>query len=138
MTSPAVWDDAWARASVVAQALGLPLVDAAAQQTDDQADAWVLMETSAGSSSRAEMGVKLNEEQGIVWLHVMARSGSGTRPALVQRKALSEAFRFCDDLPAGLTYGDQSFDPPNTDDTGNWYRFSLGVDYIYQDIQVTA
>lgn len=138
MTSPAVWDDAWARASAALQTLGLPLVDAAAQQPSDQGGPWVLMETSTGISARLGLGDDLNEERGIVWLHVMARSGTGTRPALVQRKAISEAFRFCDGLPAGLFYADQSFEPPDTDDAGNWFRFSLAVDYIFQDIRAEA
>ncbi len=69
----------------------------------------------------------------------MVESGSGALSAITMRKALSVAFRVpVSPLPEGLYYDGQGFDPPDADDKGNWFRFSLMVDYRYQDRVLTT
>ncbi|MFT8482994.1 MAG: hypothetical protein ABF689_08285 [Gluconobacter cerinus] len=135
MTSPVVWQDAFDRATAAAAPLGLTVKDALAQDTASNTEPWVYFETASASSGRLGMGELVDEETGQIWLHLMVRRGTGAINAITQRKALSVAFRVpVTPLPAGLFYDDQGFDPPNKDETGNWVRFSLMVDYRYQDI----
>jgi len=133
MTSPVVWDDAFARATAAAGVLGLVVLDATAQNRV-QSTAYVLFETAGASVDRIGVGEIADEETGQIMLHLMVPSGSGAPAAIAQRKQLSTAFRRPDGLPVGLYYDDRQFDPPDADQPGNWVRFSLLVDYRYQDI----
>lgn len=139
MTSPVVWQDAFNRAMEAAAPLGLKVKDALAQDTDLGLESWVYFETASATSGRLGVGEIINEEVGQIWLHLMVRRGSGAIDAVKNRKILSVAFRVpVEYLPKGLYYDDQGFDPPNEDGTGNWIRFSLVVDYRYQDIVLPA
>lgn len=143
MTSPAVWASAWAIATAAAQADGRQVLDPAAQnKTVPDAPYW-LLETASSTSDRAGAGEPVNLEDGTVWLHLMVPRGTGSLAALTSRKAMSDAFRAVmraaeterpANLPVGLYYHGHSFDPPNLDQDGNRVRFSLGIDYEYQDI----
>ncbi|MBF0857601.1 hypothetical protein HKD24_00015 [Gluconobacter sp. LMG 31484] len=139
MTSPVVWQDAFDRATAAATALGLNVKDALAQDLDQTTGSWVNFEVASASSGRLGVGEIVDEETGQIWLHLMVRRGTGAIDAITQRKALSVAFRApVAPLPAGLFYDEQGFDPPDADQTGNWVRFSLMVDYRYQDIVLPA
>lgn len=136
MSSPEVWDDALARATAAAAALGVPIVEVAMQDTSDRSGIFLMIETRADTSDRIELDGLVWEELGQVWVHVMTPTGSGSRPALVVRKAVAGAFRFAANTAPGLVYLGCSFPPPDSGDRpGNWARFSLAVDYRYQDIQ---
>jgi hypothetical protein len=134
--SPEVWDDALARAQAACAALQLPLEQPNTQQQDHEGDPlWVLIEGQARLSDRIELDGLVWQEDGQIWLHVMAATGSGARPALVARKALAAAFRTASGLPDGLTYLGHDFGPADAgDEAGNWTRFSLAIDYRFQDI----
>lgn len=135
MTSPVVWEDAFARAQAAASPLGLVVLDILAQDGSDHVGPWVYFEMASALSDRLGMGELVDEETGQVWMHVMVPRGSGAPQALAMRKALSVAFRVpLTAMPRGLFYDGQTADPPDADDTGNWARFSLAVDYRYQDI----
>lgn len=143
MTSPAVWNSAWAIATAAAQADGLQLLDPAAQNRTVPDGPYWLMETTSGTSDRAGAGDPINLEDGTIWLHLMVPRGTGSPTALAHRKAMSDAFRTTmkqaetsrpADLPVGLYYHGHSFDPPDLDQDGNRVRFSLGINYEYQDI----
>ena len=139
MTSPVVWQDAFDRATAAATPLGLAVKDALAQDPGTNTSPWVYFETASASAGRLGMGEIVDEETGQIWLHLMVRRGTGAIDAITKRKALSVAFRVpAAPLPAGLFYDDQGFDPPDNDQTGNWVRFSLMVDYRYQDIVLPA
>lgn len=134
MTSPVVFDDAFARAKAAGAPLGLEVLDIFDQDREDHVGPWVYFEIASAAADRLGLGELVDEETGQVWLHLMVPRLSGSRDALTMRKALSVAFRVpVSPLPIGLYYDGQGFDPPNTDDTGNWFRFSLMVDYRYQD-----
>lgn len=133
MTSPAVWDDALARATTAGATLGLAVVDIAAQDLAGHAGPYVQIETATSLGDRLGLGEIWQEETGQIWLHIMVRRNTGSRPALVWRKALSTAFRAPQDLAPGLVYHGQSFDPPDSDDKALWIRFSLAIDYVFQD-----
>lgn len=134
MTTPAVWSDAWTRATAAAQADGTRVLDQAAQNPDVPAGPYWVMETASSTSDRAGAGEPVNVEDGTVWLHLMVPKGTGSLPALTSRKAMSNAFRAATNLPPGLSYREHSFDPPDLNQAGNRIRFSLGIDYQYQDI----
>ena len=139
MTSPVVRQDAFDRATAAAMPLGLAVKDALAQDQETNTSPWVYFETASASAGRLGMGEIVDEETGQIWLHLMVRRGTGAIDAITKRKALSVAFRVpAAPLPAGLFYDDQGFDPPDNDQTGNWVRFSLMVDYRYQDIVLPA
>ncbi|MFT9093927.1 MAG: hypothetical protein ABF459_02165 [Gluconobacter cerinus] len=134
MTSPVVWQDAFDRAKAAGGALGLTVLDALEQQRTTPDGPYVLFEVASAAADRLGAGEIVDEETGQIWLHLMVESGSGALSAITLRKALSVAFRVpVSPLPIGLYYDGQGFDPPNADDTGNWFRFSLMVDYRYQD-----
>ena len=135
MTSPVVWQDAFDRATASATPLGLVVKDALAQDQETNTGPWVYFETTSASSGRLGMGEIVDEETGQIWLHLLVPRGYGALPALERRKALSVAFRVPDGTaPEGLYYDGKTYDPPDSDQTGNWVRFSLAVTYRYQDI----
>ncbi|AQS90689.1 hypothetical protein A0U94_06585 [Gluconobacter albidus] len=139
MTSPVVWQDAFDRATAAAVPLGLKVKDILAQDLDPGTDPWVYFETASAASGRLGVGEIINEETGQIWLHLMVQRGTGAIDAVQKRKILSVAFRVpVEYLPKGLYYDDQGFDPPAQGETGNWIRFSLMVDYRYQDIVLPA
>lgn len=134
MTSPVVFDDAFARAKAAGAPLGLEVLDIFDQDREDHVGPWVYFEIASAAADRLGLGEIVDEETGQVWLHLMVPRLSGSLSAITMRKALSVAFRVpVSPLPIGLYYDGQGFDPPNADDTGNWFRFSLMVDYRYQD-----
>ena len=139
MTSPVVWQDAFDRAKAAGAALGLTVLDALEQQRTTPDGPYVLFEVASAAADRLGAGEIVDEETGQIWLHLMVESGSGALSAITLRKALSVAFRVpVSPLPEGLYYDGQGFDPPDADDTGNWFRFSLMVDYRYQDRVLTT
>ncbi len=139
MTSPVVWQDAFDRATAAAATLGLVVKDALAQDLDTNTSPWIYFETASASSGRMGVGEIVDEETGQIWLHLMVRRGTGAIDAITKRKALSVAFRVpAEKLPTGLYYDDQACDPPDNDQPGNWIRFSLMIDYRYQDIVLVA
>ena len=87
---------------------------------------------SAGSGPAGNR--KTAPERGTCPLHLLVPKGTGTLEALELRKAMSVAFRQATNLPTGILYRDHMFDPPDLSQTGNRVRFSLGIDYEYQDI----
>ncbi|MBS1035390.1 hypothetical protein [Gluconobacter cerinus] len=134
MTSPVVFDDAFARAKAAGAPLGLEVLDIFDQDREDHVGPWVYFEIASAAADRLGLGEIVDEETGQVWLHLMVPRLSGSLPAITMRKALSVAFRVpVTPVPIGLYYDGQGFDPPNADDVGNWFRFSLMVDYRYQD-----
>ncbi len=139
MTSPVVWQDAFDRAKAAGSALGLTVLDALEQQRTTPDGPFVLFEVASASADRFGAGEIVDEETGQIWLHLMVESGSGALSAITMRKALSVAFRVpVSPLPEGLYYDGQGFDPPDADEKGNWFRFSLMVDYRYQDRVLTT
>lgn len=135
MSSPAVWDDAWSRALASATAQGLALVEVAMQDTADHEGIYLMFETRADSSESIELSGLIWQELGQIWVHVMVPTSTGTRPALVVRKAIATTFRAAQSLPTGLVYLGMAFAPPESaTDIGNWARLSLAIDYRYQDI----
>ena len=134
MTSPVVFDDAFARAKTAGAPLGLEVLDIFDQDREDHVGPWVYFEIASAAADRLGLGEIVDEETGQVWLHLMVPRLSGSLSAITMRKALSVAFRVpVTPVPIGLYYDGQGFDPPNADDVGNWFRFSLMVDYRYQD-----
>lgn len=145
MTSPQVWDDAFARARYVGQQLGQAVLDPLQQNRDAQQNPYWIVETSSGLAEPMEIGqgqtmdgLQIDQETGQIWLHLMVPKGSiSTAQALPWRKAMSNAFRRNGDPPApwaaGLYYDTQQALPPDLDQEGNWYVLSLAINYRYQD-----
>lgn len=141
MTSPVVWDHAYAVASAAAQTDSLKVLDAGAQNPSVPSGPYWLIETASSRGDRAEMGSKLSEENGTIWLHLMMPPGLGTPPALAFTKRMSDWFRKAQDgqfnnMPEGLVYYSQSDDPPDLNQEGSRVRFSVSFDYQYRDILV--
>lgn len=134
MTSPAVWSDAWARATAAAQADGASVLDPAASVQAVPDGAYWVMETDTGLSDRMGAGEPVNAETGTIWLHLMAPKGTGTPAALASRIGMSNAFRVDPSPGGGLSYFEQHFDPPNLSTDGTRYRFSLGIAYEFQNL----
>ncbi|NVN03859.1 MULTISPECIES: hypothetical protein [Asaia] len=138
MLSDTVWNDAYARASLVAEKQGLQLVDVLMQSPEDRPPLYWRMEAQASRSDRLGMGENAMEEEGEIALHLTVKVGRISTPdALTRCKAMSVLFRapFADTppLPEGLYYDGQSLYPPDPDTTGNWISMSLMIRYRYQD-----
>ncbi|MFT8591288.1 MAG: hypothetical protein ABF746_08720 [Acetobacter orientalis] len=136
MTSPTVWQDAWARAGLGAKALQIPLLDLLENTLPDNGDgAYLFMEGASGTADRLELGEEADDiETGQIWLHLMAPVGKmKTLDALQARWALAKYFRRAElPFPDGLAYTSRDFDPPDSSATGLYYRFSLVVSYTSQ------
>lgn len=136
MTSPTVWQDAWARAGLGAQALNIPLLDPLESAlADDGESAYLFMEGASGEVDRLELGEDADDiETGQIWLHLMAPVGKmKTLEALRVRWILAKYFRRAElPFPDGLAYTSRDFDPPDSSSAGLYYRFSLAVSYTCQ------
>lgn len=138
MLSDTVWNDAYARASRVADQQSLPLVDVLMQPAEERPDIHWRMETQTSRSDRLGLGECAMEEEGEIALHLTMRVGRISTPdALTLCKTMSIMFRaqMREDAPwpDGLFYDGQSFYPPDPDITGNWVSMSLMIRYRYQD-----
>ncbi|MFT8464634.1 MULTISPECIES: hypothetical protein [Acetobacter] len=134
MTSPAVWSDAWARATAAAQADGTIVLDPAGDAASVPPGPYWVMETDTGLSDRMGAGEPVNAETGTIWLHLMVAKGTGTPAALASRILMSNAFRANPSPGNGLSYFEQHFDPPSLSSDGTRYRFSLGIAYEFQNL----
>lgn len=136
MTNPTVWTDAWARAQEAATTLGIDLLDPLEKALpDDGEKAFLCMESASGLNDRLELGADADDvETGQIWIHTMVPVGiMKTLDALSGRIVISRAFRRpTSPLPVGLTYEGHDFNPPDSSETGNFYRFSLGISYTFQ------
>jgi hypothetical protein len=136
--SPEVWADALPRIQATATGLGilvaLPNEDFTGRPNPPAP--WLDIEAAAESAQTLEMGGRIWEEEGSLFLHLMIPVGTGITAGLTMRKAFSVAFRAVSDAINGLYYrGGQAFDPlgPGSDD-GVYRRLSLIVRYSFQDI----
>ncbi|BAT18378.1 hypothetical protein [Asaia bogorensis] len=137
MLSDTVWNDAYARASRVADQQSLPLVDVLMQPAEERPDIHWRMETQTSRSDRLGLGESAMEEEGEIALHLTMRvSRISTPDALTLCKTMSTMFRaqMREDAPwpDGLFYDGQSLYPPDPDATGNWISMSLMIRYRYQ------
>jgi hypothetical protein len=137
--SPEVWDDCIPRIEAVAEQLGIAVVELALEDPGPRPappKPWVDIEVAANTAGPMQIGYDLWVETGQIFIHLMVPRGSGMRPALVQRKAFSTAFRGINNTTIpGLIYSDdQSMDPmgPGTDD-GVYRRLTLIVRYKFED-----
>lgn len=138
MTSPVVWQHAFKTATQAAQLGGLQVTDALTSAPSVPSGPYWLMEANSSRGDLAEMGADVNEENGSIWLHLLAVRGTGTLPALELVKTMSDTFRKAQrgdygPLPEGLVYYTQNDDPADGNQDGNRVRFSLSFDYQYRD-----
>jgi hypothetical protein len=72
-------------------------------------------------------------ERGIIWCHIQCPVGTGTLEIRAIAKQLSNLFRTAS-IP-GMTFGRQSLGGGEPgDDDGLFWRMSLTIDYVYQDV----
>ncbi|WP_336761215.1 hypothetical protein [Asaia sp. VD9] len=138
MLSETVWNDAFARAQLVAEEQEIPLVDVLEQTQEDRPPLHWRMEAQASRSDRLGLGETAMEEEGEIALYLTMRVGRISTPdALTCCTAMSVAFRAqwasVQPWPEGLFYDGQSLYPPDSDTTGNWISMSLMIRYRYQD-----
>ena len=138
MLSVIIWNDAYARASLVAEKQNIPLVDVLMQPPEDRPPIHWRMEAQTSRSDRLGLGGNAMEEEGEIALHLTMRVGRISTPdALTHCTAMSILFRAqqadAQPWPEGLYYDGQSLYPPDPDTTGNWVSMSLMIRYRYQD-----
>ncbi len=70
------------------------------------------------------------DEEGILWLHVMVPTGSGSSTARRYGKRLADIFRGTHLLDDSLSFGDARIGVGEAgDDDGNWYRISVDIEW---------
>lgn len=135
--SPEVWDDMLPRILAAAASLGLPVLmpnEDAGERPNPPAP-WIDLEVSANSSETIELGGRIWNEEGTIWIHVMVPVGTGIATGLALRKGMANAFRVVPDPIMGLVYrNEMAMDPagPATDD-GVYRPLTLLVRYHFQD-----
>lgn len=136
--SSEVWNDAHSRAVVVCATLKHRLVDpllVVGDASDANAPYWTL-ELNSSQSDRLGVGEVANEETGSVLLSLFIPKGYFTTPdALTFLWRMQQAFRVPDaDIPwpDGLFYDGSDEDFPSLDGDGNWYIFTLTIQYRCQ------
>lgn len=132
MASPEVWTDA--RARLEAAALGGTTIAWPNEPFDlpEPLAPYLVAEISGDMSEPIELGSGGTwQEDGTVWVHVMVPVGEGITAGLALRKTIANLFRGV--IAGGIVYRSAQMDPGGTDDEGNWFRLSLGVQYIFQD-----
>lgn len=133
MSSPDVWIDA--RARLEAADLGGATIAWPNEPFDlpEPLAPYLVAEISGDMSEPIELGSGGTwQEDGTVWVHVMVPSFTGLTDGLALRKTVANLFRGVS--AGGIVYRGAQMDPGGTaDDAGNWFRLSLGVQYVFQD-----
>lgn len=101
----------------------------------DTADlgAWVAVEMTGTSYAQQTLGAGSAaanrwDEDGLLWLHVMVKVGSGALDARNFAKALADLFRGTLLLGDSLEFGDASIGMGEAgDDDGRWWRVSVSI-----------
>lgn len=138
MSSPDPW--LAVRARIEAGGLGVPIAwpNEPIAEPDPVADpppAWIVVEMSGALTSQIEIGAPGSntfQEDGMIWGHVMVPTGTGSLAARQLAKRFANLFR-------GASFGDVTCTDASIgmgeagDETGNWWRLSVSVDYRFQD-----
>lgn len=138
VASPEVWAEAQAIVQAAADALGLLVswpnaeIEEPEALPDGTLPPFLAVEIEADGAEPIELGGATWDEQGTLWLHLLIPTGSGITEGGQIRKALADAFR---GRPGGaLLWSRYRFPPGGQDEnSGNWYRLSLGVEYSFTD-----
>jgi hypothetical protein len=82
------------------------------------------------ASTGGGLGDNLFRENGLLWLHVMVTSGSGSITARTYAKTLVELFREAELLGGSLVFNQASvgLGEPGTED-GNYWRLSISIEW---------
>ncbi|AXC25912.1 MULTISPECIES: hypothetical protein [Acetobacter] len=141
MPSETVWNDAYARASAVAEALGYLIGDPLTWDFSSDGKAFVALDMSSSSIDSLELGDQQAQESGQICIMLWIPQGKMNTPAVLSiMNAFEAAFRTDPTdpdkrWPAGLFYDGQNYTPPSfLAQTGNWYVATLMVDYRWQNI----
>lgn len=133
MASPVPWGDA--RALLTAAGLGVSLAwpnEPFTEPAGDPPALWVAVEDSGNNLAPLDVGGRVWQEEGTLYCHVMAPSGTGTDAARTLAKQIANVFR---GLGArDVVYRSASIGDGGLSDTdGLWWRLTVSVDWIYQD-----
>ncbi len=100
---------------------------------------WVALEMTGTLYGQMSLGADVQsenrwDEEGVLWLHVFVKTGSGSSTLRRQCKALADLFRGArllndaiEFLDAQIGMGDQG------DDDGTTYRISVSIDWRRED-----
>lgn len=141
MPSETVWNDAFARASAVAEKLGLLIGDPLVWDFSGDLKAFAALDLASSSIDRLELGDQQAQESGQICIMLWIPQGKMNTPTVLSiMNAFEAAFRTQPTdpdkrWPAGLFYDGQNYTPPSfLAQTGNWYVATLMVDYRWQNI----
>ena len=137
MSSPEVWIDARSRIEAAAlvsaervswpnEAFDLP------DHTASPAPLWLALETSGNLSAPVEIGGGVWQEDGAIWVHCFAPTGTGVLDLRQLAKSVANTFRDLPPAPVIYTGAEIGMGEPG-DENGNWYRISVRIEYRYQD-----
>lgn len=121
-------DANWTTTSLVYENTATPLPDTPAS--------FVEVEITGNSYAQASIGSgtisgNLWRENGLLWLHVMVPSGTGSLTARTYAETLIKLLRG-QEIVTGLTFGEASvgLGDPSTEN-GNYWRLSISVEWQY-------
>ncbi len=132
MSSPVPWTDA--RSRIEAAAFGVPIEWPNEPFEQPTSGLWLSVQMESGFLGPVEVGGKVWQEEGTLYVEVIAQNGTGTLPSRALGKQIVDLFRQIPPpesvvyLSAGLGSGA----PRGTD--GNWWSLTVSVDWRYQDI----
>ena len=137
MSSPEVWLDA--RGRIEAAALVPPQLIHWPNEPFTEPDVaaipvplWLMVEISANLSAPIEIGGGVWQEDGSLWVHAFAPTGTGSLELRQLAKAVANTFRGLPPGPVVYTGAEIGMGEPG-DENGNWYRISTRIEYRYQD-----
>ncbi|BAI00132.1 hypothetical protein [Acetobacter pasteurianus] len=141
MPSEIVWNDAYARASAVAEKQGLPIGDPLTWDFSSNQEAFAALDLASSSIERLELGDQQAQESGQICIMLWIPQGKMNTPTVLSIMNAFEATFRTEPVdpnkrwPAGLFYDGQNYTPPSfLGQTGNWYVATLMVDYRWQNI----
>jgi hypothetical protein len=138
MSSPEVWLDARERIEaanlVPPERINWPNeAFAEPAPTSVPAPLWLAVEITANFAAPMEIGGGgMWLEEGALWVHAFAPTGTGTIELRQLAKAVANTFRGLPPGPVTYTAAEIGMGEPG-DENGNWYRISTRIEYRYQD-----
>ena len=133
MSSPTPYDDA--KAIILAANLGVPIQwqNDGSFHEPQPPTLWLSVDCTSHVLAPIELGGGVWQEEGTLYVHVMAKAGSGTDAARTLAKSVATLFRGLG--PRNVVYLGGSIGAGVAEDPqGIWWVLTVTVDWRYQDV----
>jgi hypothetical protein len=133
MTSPVPWADARAKLTAASLGVAIEWPNELFLQPADNPALWLSVEMVSGLLMPIEVGGTVWQEEGTLYVDVLAPINGGTADARALAKQIVSLFRQLPPQPVIYTSAAIGGGAPSSR-TGAWWSLPVSIDWRYQDI----